>query len=146
VIGQGYLAAGALLMSIAAGGAGYFHGVDVGRDRAASAQQAEIDRANAERDRLRAQIQTAAIKHMQADQARQATNREIIRESSQIVERPVYRAQCLDPDGVRLLDRAATAANGANRAAAPPGDAAGAAEGQAKPGGDERGPVPRQPD
>jgi hypothetical protein len=146
VIGQGYLAAGALLMAVAAGGAGYFHGVEVGRDRAERSQREAVDRAHAERDRLRAQIETAAIEHVKADQARQATNREIIRESSQIIERPVYRAQCVDPDGVRIADRAADAANGADRAAAPPGAAAGAAEGQAKRGGHERGAVPRQPD
>lgn len=129
IAGTGYLAAGALLLAIATGAGGYFHGVDVGQAREQESQRKAVDKANADRDRLRTQIETAAIKHVEADQQRQATQREIIRESTQVVERPVYRTQCVDADGVRLLDRSAAAANGADGRSANDGNAAGAAEG-----------------
>lgn len=142
--GLGWMAGGSLLLAVVAGFGGYSHGLGVGRDRAEAEQRKAVDRANAERDRLRTQIENAALLHLQADQQRQTINREIVRESSQIVERPVYRTQCVDADGVRLLDRAAAAANG--HSGAPAGAATGAAQGAPVGGGNDRGAVPGQPD
>lgn len=131
MIGGGPLAAGALLLAAASGLGGYFHGLDTGRMREREAQREAVDAALAARDRLRGQIEQAALLHLQADQLRQSTNREIVRESSQIIERPVYRNRCVDVDGVRLLDRAAAAANGepAPSPSGPPDQAAGGAPG-----------------
>jgi hypothetical protein len=117
MIGGGYLAAGALALSVASGIGGYFHGLETGEARERADNQRAIDKANAARDRLRELIEQAALKHLQAEQTRQSTSREIIRDSQKILERPVYRNQCVDADGVRLLDRAAANANGDNPAA-----------------------------
>jgi len=54
---------------------------------------------------------------------RQAVVREIVREVPTIVDRPVYRNDCLDADGLRLLGRAVAAANDGS----PVGGATGAA-------------------
>lgn len=118
MIGQGYLAAGALLMSVASGIGGYFHGLDTGTTRERHRADTAIQKANDDRDTLRGQIEKAALLHLQADQDRANTHREIIRESTKIVDRPVYRTVCVDTDGVRLLDRAAENANA--RSAGPP--------------------------
>lgn len=128
----GYAGAGALALAALAGLGGYAHGVDVGSQRERAATFEQVNKANEARDRLRVQIEQAAIRHMEADQNRQSTQREIVRESVKIVDRPVYRNVCIDGDGVRLLDRAADAANGANGddPVAPAGDAGDAAEGR----------------
>lgn len=115
--GVGYLAAGSLLLAIAAGAGGYFHGLEVGRDRAERKQNEAIASANAERDRLRVRMEQTSHNHLLAEQARETTQREIIRESVKILDRPVYRNIVADDDGVRLLDRAADNAN-AKRAGA----------------------------
>lgn len=125
---SGYLAAGGLALSIAAGLGGYFHGLDTGRRRERQAQQKAVDAAMEARDRLRGQIEEAALAHLQADQGRENVQREIVRENTKIVERPVYRTQCIDDDGVRQLDRAADNAN-ATGAGAHAGAAAAAPEG-----------------
>lgn len=130
MIGGGYLAAGALLLSVATGLTGYFHGVDTGEMRERKASQDAVDKANDQRDRLRAQIEKAALFHLQADQDRQVTHREIIRESTKFVDRPVYRNQCVDDDGVHALDRAADNAN-AGDTGSPAGETGKAAEGAA---------------
>lgn len=125
---SGTLAALGLGLSVAAGAGagGYIHGLDVGRQRERAAARKDIDAATAARDRLRTLLEQAALKHLEADQGRQSNQREIVRESERIVERPVYRSQCVDADGVRLLDRAAANANGEPTAASA-GGAGGAA-------------------
>lgn len=125
---SGYFAAAGLALSIASGIGGYFHGLDTGRSRAEEAARKQVDAAIAARDRLRGQIEQAALAHLQADQARGATQREIVRENTKIVERPVYRTVCIDGDGVRQLDRAADNAN-AGGAGAHAGNAAADPEG-----------------
>ncbi|MES1985045.1 MAG: hypothetical protein V4461_08820 [Pseudomonadota bacterium] len=130
MIGAGYRAAGALALAAMTGAAGYFHGVDTGRNRERLANLTSVEKANAERDNLRGAIEQESIQHLTADQARRDTVREIYRESHQVTERPVYRNVCIDADGVLLLDRAAAAANGDNPGASE-GAAAGAAKGAA---------------
>lgn len=46
------------------------------------------------------------------ESARRETVREIYLEVPKLIDRPVYHSVCGDDDGVRLLDRAAAAANG----------------------------------
>lgn len=127
MIGSRYLAAGALALAAMTGAAGYFHGLDTGRNRERLANLTSVEKANADRDKLRGAIEQESIQHLTADQARRDTVREIYRESHQITERPVYRNVCIDADGVLLLDRAAAAANSDN-----PGPSEGAAAGTAK--------------
>lgn len=127
MIGSGYLAAGALALAAMTGAAGYFHGLDTGRNRERLANLTSVEKANADRDKLRGAIEQETIQHLTADQARRDTVREIYRESHQVTERPVYRNVCIDADGVLLLDRAAAAANSDD-----PGASEGAAAGTAK--------------
>ncbi|PTQ12971.1 hypothetical protein CLG96_02170 [Sphingomonas oleivorans] len=61
-----------------------------------------------------------------AQSAQQIEIREIYREVPRIITRPIYRTQCVDGDGVRLLDRARANAN-----REPAGEPAGAAAGSA---------------
>lgn len=93
------------------------------RDKQAEAKRAvEADRK--ERDQRVDQVGGgAAVEETQ----RQQNVREIYRESHTVTERPVYRNVCVDADGVRLLDRAAAAANGAD----PGSGSAGAGQGAA---------------
>jgi len=126
-MGNGYVAAGALLLAGLAGAGGYFHGLDTGRTRERAENFKAITAAQDAADRLRREIADHAMEAFSADQRRQDTVREIRHESREIVERPVFRNICIDPDGVRLLDRAADAANGHDPAASS-GDAARAAE------------------
>lgn len=133
MIGQGYLAAAGLLLSVVSGFGGYFHGIDTGKMRVEDAARKEMDAANADRDRLRGQIEQAALLHLQADRDRQTTHREIVRESTKFVDRPVYRNVCVDADGVRALDRAADNAN-ARDSRPPAGETGGAAKSPAERG------------
>lgn len=128
MIGSGYLAAGGLLLSVASGLAGYFHGLDTGTMREREAGREAVDAANDARDRIRAQMEKASLLHLQVEQDRQVTHREIIRESTKFIDRPVYRNVSVDADGVRALDRIADNAN-AGHSGSPAGTAAKAAEG-----------------
>lgn len=67
-------------------------------DRAAAALQTKIDQ--------------LAGQAAQTEAARQSAVRENRNASQEILTRPVYRAVCVDADGVRLLDQAADIANG----------------------------------
>ena len=51
-----------------------------------------------------AAIEQIALNQLAADQQRQTTHQEIIRESTQIIDRPIYRNFCVDADGLRILD------------------------------------------
>jgi hypothetical protein len=127
------LVSGALLLSVACGFGGYKHGLETGRLRADEESRDAVDRANAERDMLRGQLEKAALLYLEAEQNRQSTHREIVRESTKFIDRPVYRNVCIDADGVRTLDRAAGNAN-ARDPGAPSGEAGGAAESTARGG------------
>lgn len=122
--------AGALTAS-AAGIGGFFYGTSVGAAQEQAAQKRADDAARAERDRLQGQIDASTERNQAAEYARQTNVREIYHESRKVIERPVYRNVCIDADGVGLLDRAASIANGAG-IARPAGAATGAAEGPAQ--------------
>lgn len=92
-------------------------GVAIERGKRAAAEKA-VTADRAEREGLVDAIGGSAS----AQQTQRAQNvREIYRESHTITERPVYRNVCIDADGVRLLDRAAATANGADRGGGPAG-------------------------
>ena len=122
--------AGALAAS-AAGIGGFFYGTGVGAAQEQAAQKRADDAARAERDRLQGQIDASTERSQAAEYARQTNVREIYHESQKVIERPVYRNVCIDADGVGLLDRAASIANGESVPGLA-GTATGAAEGPAQ--------------
>lgn len=104
--------AGALFACLASIG-GYFHGMTVGKAQEIAAQKRADDAADKVRVELQSEIDASAIAYQSAEQSRQENVRTITHESQKIIERPVYRNVCIDADGVGLLDRAASNANGA---------------------------------
>lgn len=78
------------------------------RDKQAAVKAAT----EAERAKRADRVEQIAGAAQQASTTRQENVREIYRESHTVTERPVYRNVCVDADGMRLLDRAAAAANG----------------------------------
>lgn len=122
------LAAGALAGLVAFGG-GYLVGRGDGRDIEVAAQSRADRAAAVVEEKLQARVDTAEAAAATAESARQTSHREIVREVPKIIDRPVYRSVCTDVDGVRLLNRAVSAANGqggpgaADAAPAPAADA-----------------------
>jgi hypothetical protein len=87
-------------------------------------QAAVNDALDQERGRREGQLQKVDAGGAMLELERQAEVREIVRYVPQIIDRPVYRNVCVDGDGMRLLDRAAAAANGIDPGA--PADSAAA--------------------
>lgn len=104
----------------------FFYGSSIGKAKCevAHARQAEKDRAAREKEIAAAQAQEADA--AEADVQRETIVREVYREIPKIIDRPVYRSDCADADGLRLIDRAISAANGRGEArSGPSGDAGG---------------------
>lgn len=109
-----YTHAAAVVLGLALGFAGAWQ-VQVWRWRAADA-----DRLEQQQQARRAQEQqadAAGVRFEQGREAIRAQQRVITREVERVVESPVYRDVCLDPDGLRLV--AATAAGAASGAGEP---------------------------
>lgn len=119
---------GALALSIGA----FFFGRDVGRDAVRAEMLEQVAAADAKRRDTEIEMGKLRLASVEREQARQGTMREIYREVPTVIDRPVYRNDCIDADGVQLLDRAADAANSDRPRAA--GDAGGTA-GDAADGG-----------
>ena len=130
-LGLGHLALAGALASCVAGIGGFFYGTLIGAAQEQAAQKRADDAARAERDRLQGQIDASTERSQAAEYARQTNVREIYHESQKVIERPVYRNVCIDADGVGLLDRAASIANGESVPGLA-GTATGAAEGPAQ--------------
>lgn len=113
------LTAGASAIALLAGAyfGGRHDGAAVERDKAAAIATATA-KLRADREQLMDKLGAAAADR---ETRRQLDVKEIVRESTRIVDRPVYRNVCVDADGVRLLDAAAAAAG------ADPGGEAGSA-------------------
>jgi hypothetical protein len=127
MIGALHLAMAGALAACVAGIGGFFYGTRVGAAQEQSARKRADDAAEAVRMELQAKIDASSERAQAVEYARQSSVREIYHESQKIIERPVYRNVCTDADGVRLLDRAAAAANGASFAE-PSGPAAAASQ------------------
>lgn len=95
----------------------YSEGRHAGRAAAEAQYAKQLRKAEADIQRKSDTIDQLAAAQLVTDQQRDTIHREIIRESSQILDRPVYRDTCVDADGLRILDRAAANANGENPAA-----------------------------
>lgn len=121
------LAAGAIAVALLAGSywLGRADGTTIEQGKQAAIEKATAD-LRKEREQLLGRIAGAAAAR---ETERQANVREFYRESQTILERPVYRNICVDADGMRLLDRAAGAANGTDPGSA----AAGTGQGPAGP-------------
>lgn len=106
----------AALVILAAGFAAGWH-VQAWRWEAADAKRIEAEaEAKREHDRVAASAsQTFEDKREQIRTQIQTITREV----EHVVEKPVYRNVCLDPDGLRLIGRAIT---GTDDAAGKPGD------------------------
>lgn len=130
-IGLSHVILAGALTTCAAGIGGFFYGTNVGAAQEQAAQKRADDAARAERDKLQGQIDASTERSQAAEYARQSNVREIYHESQKVIERPVYRNVCIDADGVSLLDRAASVANGEG-VPGPAGRAPGAAEGPAR--------------
>lgn len=106
------LVAGVVALALLAGAYafGRSDGVAIEQGKQAAAARA-VEAERKSREQLVDQLGGASAAR---EGERQANVREIIRESHTVSERPVYRNVCVDADGVRLLDRAAAAANGAD--------------------------------
>lgn len=107
-----YVVLGGVGVLLAATTGAFFEGKHVANGEAAQSNLTQLTNALNDRDakqRTINQLETAA---KQRENDRQSTVREIYHEQSTIVERPVYKNVCVDADGVRLLDRAQTAAAG----------------------------------
>lgn len=131
-IGLSHLALAGALVACLTGIGGFAYGVQVGTAQEQAAERRADAKARAEQDTRQAQIDASAQQHQANEQTRQTKVREIYHESQKIIERPVYRTVCIDPDGVGLLDRAAAAANGEGLAPAA-GAAPGPAQGPSQP-------------
>ncbi len=102
----------------------FLYGVNVGEAREARVMQEKIDRIAKATARMVRAAQVIDAAAAARDTERRTTMREIIREVPRLVDRPVYRNVCIDADGVRLVQRAVSAANG-ERAASGPDDGTG---------------------
>lgn len=124
------LALGALLCACLCAIGGFFYGVATGKAGEQAARQQLADVHAHQVASLQQRIDSQARQAQAAEYARQHNVRTIYHESQKIIERPLYRAICIDADGVGLLDRAAATANGAG-AGKPVGVAGAAAIGAA---------------
>lgn len=131
MIGLPQLLIASLFAVCAAGLGGFAYGNAVGRTAEIAAQKRVNDVREAARQQLQSQIDASATVAQAEEYRRQKSVREINRDTAQILEKPVYRNICIDDDGIRLLDRARTAANG-NDIAAPASPATAAASGSAR--------------
>lgn len=68
-------------------------------------------RIEAARERLVAAFDRVAGAHAVAIQRQRIETKEIYNDAMRIVDRPVYRAMCIDADGAGLLDRARASAD-----------------------------------
>lgn len=125
MIGGPYALIGGGIAAIALIAGTFFYGQSVGRAKCevAYARQAEKDRAALEKRIEGAQAQDAVA--AAADVQRETIVREITREVPRIIDRPVYRNDCADGDGVQLIKRAVEAANGRGTAGGGPAGEAG---------------------
>lgn len=116
--------AGALAIAAAAGG-GFLKGEEVTKARRDQGQLHQLVQALDERDAKQKKIGELETAAQQRENGRQTIVREITREVPTVIARPVYRNECIDADGVGLLDRARAAANGdaGNNSSAPAGEA-----------------------
>lgn len=95
----------------------YDKGKDAGRNLANAAYAKQLKKAEDDVKAKEAAIEQIALTQLAADQQRQTMHQEILRERTQIIDRPVYRNRCIDADGLRILDAIAANAHGENPAA-----------------------------
>lgn len=124
-----YAIAGGVALALAALGGAYIAGDSAGANRVISRDAKAFKRDNDAMQRAIARMNVVQDKLAHREGERRDQVKEIYREVPKIVDRPVYHTTCIDDDGVRLLERAAAAANGDGRPQPPAGTGA-------PPGGD----------
>ena len=90
----------------------YFYGRNDGAQIQIAKYTAVADAVAKERAKHEAVVDDGNTAGQGQETARATASKEVYREIQTIVDRPVYRAGCVDADGVRALDRAAAIANG----------------------------------
>lgn len=90
----------------------YDKGEAAGLAKANAAYAKQLKKAEDEVKAKEAAIEQIALTQLAADQQRHITHQEIVRESTKIIDRPIYRGHCIDADGLRILDDIAANAHG----------------------------------
>lgn len=119
-----YAILGALGAIALAAGGGYWRGSQAEHTRHVARELAQASAATAKADALAATIRERDAALVAQEDTRRVETREIVREVPKLVSRTVYRTACVDDDGLRLLARAASAANGGTDPAGRSDDAA----------------------
>jgi hypothetical protein len=107
-----YIMIGGGLLFVAAIGSAYLKGDSVGANRVIARDAKAMANATKAMNRAQGVIEDIASAAAPKETARQDIVREIYHEATTIMQRPAMQLPCLDPDGVRLVDRAVANANG----------------------------------
>jgi hypothetical protein len=83
-----------------------------------AAQTRAVRAAAAASSSAQTQIDKLTADAARAEQDRQSSVREVRHETKRVIERPIYRTVCVDPDGVQLIAKAAAIANGESQSVA----------------------------
>lgn len=105
-----WLLLGALIAALASSGAGYWAGYSRASAAAELREAQAVEQARQQMDDNRRRAQAVARRVAVAQQQAEVIYRDRDRIVQQIVERPVYRAECIDDDGLALINRALSGA------------------------------------
>ena len=106
-------------------------GVKVHATMDAAQHARELEQAHKEAARRVERVDNAAIQHEKFKAATDARERTVIQEVERVVQVPVYRNECFDADGLRILAADIAARSAASEPApAVPGASASAASGR----------------
>ena len=109
---NGYVQLGAALGLVLALIGAYAFGRHDGKSIEVASQASASSASSSVSKVLQGQINSLTADAQASEQNRQESVREIRHETQTIVERPVYRNICVDADGLSLLTKAASIANG----------------------------------
>lgn len=93
-------------VGLVAAGAGFTGGWQVRAWKAGADRADELQVAARDAFRRAERVDVAATAHETARASLQQQDRVLTREIDRVVEKPVYRAKCLDADGLRILSAA----------------------------------------
>lgn len=105
------LLGGAGLILVATTGA-FFEGKHVAAGEFAQGQSTALAKAIQDGKDKGQKINELETERQNLENLRQSAVREIYHDTSKIIERPIYRNECIDADGVGVLDRSQALASG----------------------------------
>lgn len=109
-----YALLGGLGLIIAATTGAFFEGKHVAEGEAATQTSKDLAKAIQDGQAKQHRIDELEGERTAWENIRQSAVREIYHDTSKIIERPIYQNECIDADGVKLLDRAQSVASGHN--------------------------------